>query len=122
MAWSEDVKAILSCGISLSEMGVNNWALTESEAIQAPDKFESLETSVLGGDVYEMVDDEPESIYDNWYCERDDGEELGKFVARSIKCARQYICNYRNPSGRETLYCSRYRVAKYKALQQGLCH
>ncbi len=104
MDWSEDVKAILSCGISLSEMGVNNWALTEAQAIQALDKFESLETLVLGGDVYKMVDGEPESNYDNWYCERNDNEELGKFAARSINCARQYIGNYRNPSSRETFF------------------
>jgi len=104
MDWSEDVRAILSCGISLSERGVNNWALTESQALQALDKFKGLAIPVLGGDIYEMVDDEPESNYDNWYCERNDSEELGKFVARSIKFARQYIGNYRNPSSRETFF------------------
>ncbi len=104
MDWSEDVKAILSSGISLSEIGVNNWALTEAQAMQALDKFESLNTPVLGGDIYEMVDGEPESNYDNWYCDQNDNEELGEFVARSISYARQYIGNYRNPSGRETFF------------------
>ena len=104
MAWSEDVKVILSCGISLSEIGVNNWALTETQALQTLNKLESLESPVLGGDVYEMINGEPESNYDNWYCERNDNEKLSEFVARSINYARQYIGNYKKPSCRETFF------------------
>ncbi len=104
MAWSENVEAVLSIGVSLFDIGINNWALNKSQSMRALDEFERLKIPVLGGDVYEVVDGTPESNYDNWYCDRNDKEVLGEFIARSISYAREYISNYSNPSGRETLF------------------
>jgi hypothetical protein len=104
MAWPENVKAIFSGGIPLSKIGVNNWALTKNQSIQALNEFEILKIPILGGDVYEIHDDEPESNYDNWYCNQNDNEELDEFVARSVSYAREYIRNYSNASGRESYF------------------
>lgn len=104
MNWSEDVKAILSCGISLLKSGISNWALTENQSIHALNEFEKLNIPVLGGDVYEMIEGNLTSNYDNWYCNRNENEELNDFVTRSIIHAREYINNYTNPSGRETFF------------------
>jgi len=104
VAWPEKIESILSCGVTLHDMGVNNWALTKEQALAAFDKFTDQKISVLGGDVYELVDGSPESNYDNWYCEREGGESLEFFATRSVRQARAYVNNYNNPSGKETFY------------------
>jgi CO dehydrogenase/acetyl-CoA synthase beta subunit len=104
MAWSEDVKKILEKGVSLSSVGIDNWALNKDQAMLAIDEFEKHKIPVLGGDVYEIVDGYPEANYDNWYCDRNANEDLEGFVARSVGYARDYIENYSNPSGRETYF------------------
>lgn len=104
MAWSKEVKKILSCGTSLSSSGIDNWALNRNQAMQALDEFEKLKTPVLGGDVFELIDGHPEPNYDNWYCDRQENEELENFILRSIKYSRDYINNYRNRGGRETFF------------------
>ncbi|PID44174.1 MAG: hypothetical protein CSB47_11585 [Proteobacteria bacterium] len=104
MTWSEDVKKILESGVSLSSVGINNWALNKDQAMLAIDEFEKHKIPVLGGDVYEMVDGYPEANYDNWYCDRNANEELEDFVARSAGNARDYIESYSNLSGQETYF------------------
>ena len=59
---------------------------------------------MLGGDVYELNDNKPESNYDNWYCDRDSGELFDDFVIRSINQARAYISNYSSPNQKQELF------------------
>lgn len=104
MAWSKEVEAIVSSGIALHNMGVSNWALSKAQALSALDKFEIEKISVLGGDVYELNDGEPESNCDNWYCDREPDEAFENYVARSISKARVYISNYRNPNQKQEMF------------------
>lgn len=102
--WSEKVRSILSVGIEINGLGVNNWALSREQSLAAIKEFESQKIAVLGGDVYELVDGKPESNSDNWYCDQEPGEKLDKFFVRSCDHAKQYINNYKNPRGRETFF------------------
>lgn len=40
--WSLKIDKVLNIGYNLKEIGVNNWALNKSEAIEALDKLEKL--------------------------------------------------------------------------------
>ncbi len=104
MPWQKKVSDILMRGISLSSVGVNNWALDRDQAILTIDRLESLNIPILGGDVYEIVDDRMESNYDSWHCDRNPEEGIDEFVERSAGCARKYISNYNNPRGRKTYF------------------
>ncbi|SHI16580.1 Immunity protein 40 [Desulfofustis glycolicus DSM 9705] len=104
MNWSENIKLILSSGFSLENIGVNNWALDNKQALEVLDEFERQGIAVLGGDVYEIVDGIPESNYDNWYCEQYDDEPFLDFSKRSIAKAREYINNYKQSSSKSVMY------------------
>ena len=104
MAWSKKVESIISKGISLHNSGVSNWALTKDQALAALDQFEAKKISVLGGDVYELNDGEPEPNYDNWYCDREQNEPIDKFITRSANEARAYIVSYSSPNKKQELF------------------
>jgi hypothetical protein len=89
--WSEQIDSILSYGISLSCVGVKNWALERDNALRAVNELEALGFPVLGGDVYQLVDEFPEQTYDNWYCDQEPGELDYAFLKRSSEKARGYI-------------------------------
>lgn len=104
MSWPNKVESIISSGIALHSVGVSNWALSKEQALDALDKFEAEKISVLGGDVYELNNGEPESNYDNWYCDREPDESLENYVARSISKARAYISNYSSPNQKQEMF------------------
>lgn len=92
--FSKETEEILEIGKSLSSVGINNWALTKTEAMLVLEKLHSLEVPVLGGDVYEMIDGILQPNYDNWYCDPLNEEARKDFVNRSIDKARSYIEGY----------------------------
>lgn len=92
--WSSKIDDILKNGHSLIRIGVNNWALEKSEALDALDKFAELQVPVLGGDVCELIDGVIQYNYDNWYCEQIQGEPRLDFTIRSIQKAKDYIESY----------------------------
>jgi len=104
VAWSNKIESVISSGIPLNHLGINNWALNKEQAVRALDELEKAGVPVLGGDVYEIVDDIPESNNDNWYCNRHENEPLEQYVSRSIEHTRKYVDSYCNPSRRETLF------------------
>lgn len=104
MAWSKKVESIISSGLALHYIGISNWALSKEQALDALDKFEAEKIAVLGGDVYELNDGEPESNYDNWYCDREPDEPLENYVDRSINKARTYISNYNSPNQKQEMF------------------
>lgn len=104
MAWSKKVESIISRGVALHDAGASNWALSKEQALEVLDRFEIEKISVLGGDVYELNEGEPESNYDNWYCDREPDESLENYVTRSIKKARAYISNYSSPNQRQEMF------------------
>ena len=99
--WPADIAEILSKGVSLSKLGVNNWALGRTEAIEAIDRLAGIGVGVLGGDVYRWEGNTPVPTYDNWYCEPASHEARNAFVERSAHMARQYIGSYEAATGQE---------------------
>jgi len=92
--FSNTVDTILSVGISLESMGVNNWALSRQDALQALSHFVELQIPILGGDVCEFMNEVIKYNYDNWYCERKINETLLDYVERSAREAKNYIERY----------------------------
>lgn len=90
----ERMNKILSVGRSLSSEGVNNWALSREQALQAVELFAENSLSISGGDVYVAHQNRLESNYDNWYCERINGENDQEFSERSLHKAKEYISSY----------------------------
>lgn len=98
--WSEKIDSILGAGKSLEMLGVRNWALDQAGALDALERLRDEGIAVSGGDVYRRENDRLEPTYDNWYCDRGDGEQVGEYVERSIGVAINYITEYLNPDGR----------------------
>lgn len=90
--WSKEIDEILKVGKSLNGIGVNNWALTKSQAMEVLEKFSKLKVPVAGGDVYENSDGVFQSNYDNWYCDSEKNDK--DYVIQSIKKSKEYIKSY----------------------------
>jgi hypothetical protein len=88
------IKQILSKGMYLNTLGVENWGLTRDQALFALNQLRELNVPVLGGDVCEIINDIIRYNYDNWYCEQNLDESNLSFVVRSIDIARDYLENY----------------------------
>lgn len=92
--WSEKIDSILSVGFFLDSLGIRNWALRRDEALAAIDQLEALGVPILGGDVYQLVNELPEHTYDSWYCDRGADEADPTYLRRSADEARRYIQAY----------------------------
>ncbi len=104
MERSKVIDEVLSIGIPLSDIGVNNWALNKTQSIKAIEELRRENISILGGDVYEMINGSPVSNYDNWYCNREDNESWENFVIRSTEYARRYIEGYKQNNEKEIYF------------------
>lgn len=91
------IESILSIGLRLDIIGVDNWALTRSQALAALDKISETDASVLGGDVLSVTGQDIRHNYDNWACDHKIGEAEIEYKKRSIVAARDYIIKY--PAG-----------------------
>ena len=88
--------SILNIGISLHQMGINNWALTKEQALLVLDTLKNKMIPVLGGDIYTIVNEFPIPSYDNWFCNKNKNETISDYSERSINIAIQYIKNYQS--------------------------
>lgn len=102
--WSEKIDEILKTDFPLSEIGVNNWALTKDEALIALGKLMEIEIPILGGDVCELNNGIIKYNYDNWYCNRIENESEMEFVIRSHDKAVEYITNYSSSNSNNIYY------------------
>lgn len=76
--------------------GIRNWALTPQKAITAIRSLEKMKIAILGGDVYEIINNRFTSTYENWYCNKAQDEDDNQYLVRSIHMARQYILNHQS--------------------------
>lgn len=79
---------------------MRNWALDQAGALDVLKRLRDEGIAVAGGDVYRRENDCLEPTYDNWYCDRGDGEQIGEYVERSIGVAMNYVAEYLNSDGR----------------------
>jgi hypothetical protein len=87
MSVSKILELYACSGRSLIENGLNEAALPLAIAETALDLFVSERWRVLGGDVYQLTEDDRfESTYEDWFYE-------GENVSESIEVARDFISN-----------------------------
>ncbi len=95
MVLEDKIDKILSeKGVSLLELGVNNWALTKDDVLNVLKEFKNINVPILGGDVWIERDKVMEHTYDSWYCERLENESDSSYVSRSIDKAITYVNQY----------------------------
>ena len=92
--WSQKADSVLRVGRPLDEIGIRNWALTRSQALNAINELESAGIAILGGDVYYVSDNRLSSSPDSWYCDQSPNQPWNAFVRRSATEARKYIEGY----------------------------
>ena len=102
--FSREIEEILKIGKPLFDVGINNWALTKSEAINVIEQLASLQVPILGGDVYQIINGTMQSNYDNWYCEPLPGETKSNFVERSKNKAKDFIMTYKSKDSYNTFF------------------
>ena len=98
--WSKEVDNILKGGVFLKkDAGVNNWCFDKAQMLEVLEKLSKLKVAVLGGDVYEVINNNFQLSYDNWYCEPLDNEPSEKFCTRSVAYAKDYVESYTAKNG-----------------------
>jgi len=95
---------LASRGLSLEALGLQERALSRSDALHAVGLVDSAGVPILGGDVYVETNGQITSAYANWYAEPRDGESKTSFVARTYADTRTYISRYPNPPNGEPLF------------------
>jgi len=75
-------------------LGVNGFAYPRKEALKIANRYFNSNKSILGGDVYKLVNGRIESTSDSWYCDRKVSESSYDYVVRSYHIAYDYIRDY----------------------------
>ncbi|NSZ15604.1 Imm40 family immunity protein [Agrobacterium vitis] len=94
--WSPEVDSILSVGIDLQSIGVNNWALSWNDAINSVQKFYDIGIPIVGLDVYFLKEKFVEQTYESFYVEKNPNESDGEFLFRSNKSVEKFLIRYKN--------------------------
>ena len=94
---------ILSIGVPLEKFGVQNFGLTREQALSVLDKFRCSGIAILGGDVYRISNGKLEPTYDNWYCDRENSENIDDYTRRSIQKANEFISSYSSSFDLQTI-------------------
>lgn len=89
------IAEILSRGKSLQAEGVNNWALSRPQALEAIGLIAVNGGQLIGGDVYAWRGNVFASTYDSWHSDKRSSEEAGDFSKRSCEEASRYVRDYR---------------------------
>lgn len=77
--------------VPLEDYGIDSVAFTLEDAIRILDVLEKELVPILGGDVYMLDGAELRPTYQNWSCERLDGQDMASFVHDSCARARKYL-------------------------------
>jgi len=92
---------IISSGISLESIGVNEVAWEYEMALSVVDFLKDNRMPILGGDVYKRIAGEVVPTYDNWFVNR---SECGYLMQRTFEKAKTYILDYAKNHGEGYLY------------------
>ncbi len=84
-------------GRSLEEIHCNGVAFTRLDILEALECLRGTHAGVLGGDVLAVVNGKLRHTYDSWHADKRHGEDILKYLARSIAEAEKYIRNYPDP-------------------------
>src|SRR5688572_4692784 len=104
MIWSNEIDGILSQGVFLGAVGIENWALSYEEVLNALNQLLVLQIPILGGYVCELIDGVIQHNCDNWHCDKLPDELNVDFVNRSNKKAKEYIENYMSKNNNKIFF------------------
>jgi hypothetical protein len=97
-------KMLVEKGIVLSELGLQDVALRKADALQAIKLLQIDSVPVLGGDAYYRENSKNSVAYANWYCEPIVGEDIRVFSSRSCAKATDYISQFPDLAGKESIF------------------
>lgn len=89
---------ILGKGVSLSEIGINEYGYSWEYIDDVLAEIEKLNLTILGGDVYTFGDNGLMLTFDNWYYSLLD---IPSDSILSVDKAREYIHNYIDKNGKD---------------------
>lgn len=87
-------RKILKRVIKLEKFGMNDLTWEKEFAIELINDLFQDEIGILGGSVYKISTDRLIPMYDNWYCNPNEGETRDGYFLRSKKMALDYIKKY----------------------------
>jgi len=87
----------MSAQTLLEQCGVNNVAWSRADTLAVLESIGAMKVAVLGGDVYQFSNGRLSLTFDNWYCERQQGESPEEFASRSLSFGRDYVARYAVP-------------------------
>lgn len=91
-------------GRSLEEIHSNGVAFARVDILEALTFLKETHAGVLGGDVLRIVDGKLRYTYDSCHIVKRPGEDIWKYLARSIAETEVYIQNYPDPEDGTILY------------------
>jgi len=89
---------------SLTEIHSNGVAFNRHDILEALGCLKGTHIGVFGGDVLRVVDGKLRYTYESWHTDKSPGEDVWKYLARSIAEAEIYIRNYPDPEDGTILY------------------
>jgi len=78
-------------GVSLADLGINNWALSAEQAASVLAACETEGLAILGGDVFVKDFDSVRFEFPNWACDKGESESWDDYVHRSCAIAAAFI-------------------------------
>ena len=82
---------ILSHGISLKPLGIDSWAENKENILKSIKELEKNNIFILGGDVYELRDDQIFYTTDSWSCEKMNEESDEEYLHQCAIKARRFV-------------------------------
>ncbi len=82
---------LLELAVSLEQFGLNEYAWKGSDIYKVIQVLENAHISILGGDVYQLVDNTIFQTLDSWYINKSHNDN---FYLRSCETAREFIRSY----------------------------
>jgi hypothetical protein len=97
-------KKIFQKSISLEAYGLNELAWEKEDAKYLINLIMDDKIGILGGDVYRLISNHLEPLYDNWACEPIKSETEKEYYRRSKIESLNYIKNYFVPPGENIIF------------------
>lgn len=97
-------KELLISAKSLEHLGIAELAWDWENAMRVIDILCKSNYAILGGDVYKLNKGELESVYDNWYTNKDKAKSNEEFIEFSRSRAVSYINQYQLRNGNSYYY------------------
>lgn len=97
-------KELTESARSLEHLGISELAWNWKSAIKAIEFLSNNNCAILGGDVYDLNDDELNVTSDSWYFNKSEARSDQDYLIESSKRAITYINQYHARNGEDFYY------------------